>query len=57
MPEPARGLRNARADDGTIFCPKCKRLIAPAAPVIFRHDYALHVPCADKVEDDKTLET
>jgi hypothetical protein len=47
MPEPARSLRNIRNDDGTIFCPKCKRLIATAAPVIFRDDYALHVRCAD----------
>ena len=58
MAEVAWGLRNVTADDGTIFCPKCKRLIAPDAPVIFRDDYALHVPClADKVEDDKALQT
>jgi hypothetical protein len=52
MSEPARGLQNDRAADGTIICPHCKTAIALDAPVIFRDDYALHVQCADKVEED-----
>ena len=55
MPEPARSLQNARAADGTIICPKCERPIAPDASVVFRHAYALHVRCADKVEDAKAM--
>jgi hypothetical protein len=55
MPEPARGLRNARATDNALVCPKCERPIAPDATVVFLEDYALHLRCADKAEDAKAL--
>jgi hypothetical protein len=55
MPEPARGLRNVRNDDGTIICPKCEKPIPPYVSVLFHDAYALHVRCADKIEDAKAL--
>jgi uncharacterized Zn finger protein (UPF0148 family) len=55
MSEPARGLRNVRNDDGTIFCPKCEKPILPHESVVFRDDYALHVRCAYKAEDVKAM--
>jgi hypothetical protein len=55
MPEPARGLQNARDADGTIICPKCEKPIPPYVSVLFHDAYALHVRCADKIEDAKAL--